>query len=419
MVRENIVDVKDLSKKFCRDLRRSLWYGLEDIAREMTGRPPAEIGLRQQEFWALKGITFQVKRGECLGLIGRNGAGKSTILKLLHGLIKPSGGRIAIHGSVGALIELGAGFNPILTGRENIYINASLLGISKKKVTKLFDQIVAFAEIDDFIDAPVQSYSSGMQVRLGFAIAAHINPDLLLVDEVLAVGDITFQRKCLQYMTSYLEKGGSIILVSHNMHLIQSICHKCLVLDHGRVRFNGLVTDAISTYYNIHFLLENNNSAISPNKIADKQSIVIEKVDMIPADGGQVKTGQDVYLTLHYQSAADLGEITWGFSIWTADQRTRIATCTAKHAQKSYKLFKGKGQLRCKLRSLPLVAGSYVVKAGIYDTKTSWPIARKGWDDIPGYFEVKPSGSEVDNRRMIDGDIVIMNVEWITQNGSF
>jgi lipopolysaccharide transport system ATP-binding protein len=413
MAAENIVEVKDLSKKFCRDLRRSLWYGVQDIARELSGQVPPQTNLRKKEFWALKDITFRLKQGECLGLIGRNGAGKSTLLKLLHGLIKPNAGRIVIRGSVGALIELGAGFNPILTGRENIYINASLLGISKKQTNNIVDQIVTFAEIDEFIDTPVQSYSSGMQVRLGFAIAAHINPQLLLVDEVLAVGDMKFQRKCLQYMTNYLENKGSIILVSHNMHLIQSICNECLLIDDGVIKFNGSVTDAINTYYNMHHALRDELLSNSQDKIIDDQTLVIEKVDISPAVGEEVRTGEDAYLTLYYQSAEDLGEVTWGFSFWTADQRTRIATCTAKHSSVDYTILKGKGQLRCKLPGLPLVAGEYVVKVGIYDTKTSWPIARKGWDDMPAYFRVKPSGNEIDNRRMIDDDLITINVEWM------
>jgi lipopolysaccharide transport system ATP-binding protein len=413
MAAENIVEVKDLSKKFCRDLRRSLWYGVQDIARELSGQVPPQTNLRKKEFWALKDITFRLKQGECLGLIGRNGAGKSTLLKLLHGLIKPNAGRIVIRGSVGALIELGAGFNPILTGRENIYINASLLGISKKQTNNIVDQIVTFAEIDEFIDTPVQSYSSGMQVRLGFAIAAHINPQLLLVDEVLAVGDMKFQRKCLQYMTNYLENKGSIILVSHNMHLIQSICNECLLIDDGVIKFNGSVTDAINTYYNMHHALRDELLSNSQDKIIDDRTLVIEKVDISPAVGEEVRTGEDAHLTLYYQSAEDLGEVIWGFSFWTADQRTRIATCTAKHSSVNYTILKGKGLLRCKLPGLPLVAGEYVVKVGIYDTKTSWPIARKGWDDMPAYFRVKPSGNEIDNRRMIDGDLITINVEWM------
>ena len=163
----------------------------------------------------------------------------------------------------------------------------------------------------------------------------------------------------------------------------------------------------------MHNALTNGFISNYQDEIIETQALVIEKVDISTAEGGEVKTGEDAYLTLYYQSAKDLGEVTWGFSFWSADQRTRIATCTAKHSGMDCTLLRGKGRLRCKLPSLPLVAGGYVVKVGIYDIKTSWPIARKGWEDMPAYFEVKPSGSEIDNRRMIDGDIVAIDVEWM------
>ncbi|HIP72872.1 MAG TPA: ABC transporter ATP-binding protein, partial [Anaerolineae bacterium] len=190
-----LVNVENVSKKFCRNLKRSLWYGVKDVGAEMFGRGSERIELRSQEFWAVKDVSFQLKRGETLGLIGHNGAGKTTMLRMLNGLIKPDTGRITVRGRIQALIALGAGFNPVLTGRENIYVNASVLGISKAETDRRFDQIVDFSGIEEFIDTPVQSYSSGMVVRLGFSIAAHLEPDILLVDEVLAVGDLAFKTK--------------------------------------------------------------------------------------------------------------------------------------------------------------------------------------------------------------------------------
>jgi lipopolysaccharide transport system ATP-binding protein len=192
-----IVRVEGVSKKFCRDLKRSLWYGLKDTAADLLGGRSSN-GLRPDEFWALDGVSLELARGECLGLIGRNGAGKTTLLKMLNGLIKPDKGRIELAGRVGALISLGAGFNPILTGRENIYVNGSVLGLTKKEIDSKLAEIVAFAEIDDFIDTPVQSYSTGMQVRLGFAVATAMQPDVLLLDEVLAVGDVAFRAECYE-----------------------------------------------------------------------------------------------------------------------------------------------------------------------------------------------------------------------------
>ena len=193
-----LIQVDRVSKRFCRDLKRSLWYGVKDMTAELFGQSRAVDDLRKGEFWAVEDVSFAVRRGECVGLIGPNGAGKSTLLKMLNGLIKPDAGRITMRGRVGALIELGTGFNPILTGRENIYNNAAVLGLDKAFVDRRLDDIIAFAEIGDAIDAPVRSYSSGMKVRLGFAVAAHMEPDVLLIDEVLAVGDAGFRATVLQ-----------------------------------------------------------------------------------------------------------------------------------------------------------------------------------------------------------------------------
>src|SRR5688572_17263205 len=217
-----LLRVEGVSKKFCRDLKRSLWYGLNDTAADLVGRSSSN-GLRPDEFWALDGVSVELARGECLGLIGRNGAGKTTLLKMLNGLIKPDKGRIEMRGRVGALIALGAGFNPILTGRENIYVNGSVLGLSKREIDAKLEEIIDFAEIREFIDMPVQSYSSGMQVRLGFAVATALNPDVLLLDEVLAVGDASFRNKCYNRIGS-LRQRAATIFVSHTMDQVCQVC---------------------------------------------------------------------------------------------------------------------------------------------------------------------------------------------------
>ena len=212
-----LIDVQDVSKVFCRSLKRSIWYGVRDIASELVGNRRDRSELRKYEFWANRDITFQVQRGECLGLIGRNGAGKTTLLKMLNGLIKPDRGRITMHGRIGALIALGAGFNPILTGRENIYINGSVLGLSKREIDRKVDEIIDFADVRDAIDAPVRTYSSGMMVRLGFAVATAITkPDVLILDEVLAVGDAQFRYKCYNRV-GQLKRNTAVIFVSHSM----------------------------------------------------------------------------------------------------------------------------------------------------------------------------------------------------------
>ncbi len=248
---ETLIKVDAVSKKFCRSLKRSLWYGLQDLGNELRGRRHGTDGrLRTEEFWAVRNVSFELKRGECLGLIGHNGAGKTTLLRILNGLIKPDQGRVEIRGKVGALIALGAGFNPILTGRENIYINAAVLGLSTREVDHKLDEIIEFAEIGDFIDTPVQNYSSGMSVRLGFSVAAVlIKPDVLFLDEVLAVGDIGFVIKCLNTVRR-LTADSAVVFVSHSMQFISSFCTRVMVLQHGETLLDSPnPADGIDRYY--------------------------------------------------------------------------------------------------------------------------------------------------------------------------
>ncbi len=204
--------------------------------------------LSYEEFWALQDISFEVKRGEVFGVIGRNGAGKSTMLKVMARVLHPTRGRVVMRGKVAPLLELGAGFHPELTGRENIYLNSALLGFTRKQVDSMFSSILDFAEIGDFIDAPLRTYSTGMVARLGFSVASCIRPEILLVDEVLSVGDSQFQEKCLDRMNSYQKQGTTIVIVSHNMGTIQNFCSRALLLEHGRTVALGNVSEVIQHY---------------------------------------------------------------------------------------------------------------------------------------------------------------------------
>jgi lipopolysaccharide transport system ATP-binding protein len=274
-----LVRLERVSKRFCRDLRRSLWYGLRDIAHDLNpfGRNSGAVSLslRKDEFWAVNEVSLELRRGECLGLIGRNGAGKTTLLKMLNGLIKPDSGRIEMHGRVGALIALGAGFNPVLTGRENIYVNGAVLGLRKREIDSKLDEIIEFAEVSEFIDSAVQSYSSGMAVRLGFAIATALNPEILLVDEVLAVGDVRFRFKCLDRIQSLMRNGVSIILVSHNTADLMRTCNGGMVLQRGQVAFQGSIADAVLSYQNsVSGTADYVSSAVNPDS-----PLVIRKVE--------------------------------------------------------------------------------------------------------------------------------------------
>ena len=270
---EILVTVENVSKKFCRSLKKSLWYGVTDVASAInpfagasealpkrsispsSSAPcPSDLAkplpaLRPDEFWAVQNVSFQLRRGECLGLIGHNGAGKSTLLKVLHGLIPPDTGRITMKGRVAALIELNAGFNPILSGRENIFNQAALLGFSKNETLAKLDSIVQFAEIGDFLDMPVQNYSSGMRVRLGFAVAAQMDPDVLIIDEVLAVGDVGFRFKCMNRIREML-KTSACIFVSHAMPQVANICSRVIHLRHGVPILNTTkIDEAMNSYY--------------------------------------------------------------------------------------------------------------------------------------------------------------------------
>jgi lipopolysaccharide transport system ATP-binding protein len=212
------------------------------LSVDSSETPPSDV------IWALKDVSFEVKRGEVVGIIGRNGAGKSTLLKILSRITEPTSGRATIYGRVGSLLEVGTGFHPDLTGRENIYLNGTILGMSKKEVDRKFDEIVAFSEVEKFIDTPVKRYSSGMRVRLAFAVAAYLEPEILIVDEVLAVGDLNFQRKCLGKMGEIAEHGRTVLFVSHNMAAVVELCQRGLVLESGEVRFDGTAGQSVNYY---------------------------------------------------------------------------------------------------------------------------------------------------------------------------
>ena len=248
---ELLVSCQGISKKFCRNLKKSLWYGVKDGVSEFV-RGQSSDNLRKDEFWALDDVSFELRRGECLGLLGRNGAGKTTLLKVLSGLIKPDKGTITLKGKVGGLIALGAGFNGILSGRENIRINGAILGYSREEIEDRMQEIIDFAEIPDFIDAPVNTYSSGMSVRLGFAIAAILTkPDVLLLDEVLAVGDIGFTIKCLNAVREMM-KNSAVIFVSHNMQFVSQFCTRVVLFNQGKViSYNEQVQIGISQYLSL------------------------------------------------------------------------------------------------------------------------------------------------------------------------
>jgi lipopolysaccharide transport system ATP-binding protein len=244
-----VVDVAKVSKRFCRGIRRSLRYALQDFTRELvTGERPG-LELRPEEFWAVRDVSIQLRRGEALGLIGRNGAGKTTLLRMIAGLIRPDTGEIRTRGRIVPLLALGAGFNPVLSGLENIVVNMSILGVSKSEIRRRLEDVIAFAEIDPTaLDAPVRTYSSGMAARLGFACAIHTDPDLLLIDEVLAVGDIAFRTKCYRQLAEMRKRGVTFVMVSHSAHTLVGFCDTGVYLDRGMVKRTGSAAEVMDEY---------------------------------------------------------------------------------------------------------------------------------------------------------------------------
>jgi ABC-type polysaccharide/polyol phosphate transport system ATPase subunit len=328
-VTEPLIEASGLSKKFCRSLKRSLWYGMRDLGAEVLGRSAARGTLRTGEFWTIRDLSFELHPGETLGLIGPNGAGKTTLLRVLNGLIKPDEGRVTVRGRMQALIALGAGFNPILTGRENIYVNASILGMSKAEADRRLDSIVEFAGIPEFIDSPVQSYSSGMTVRLGFAVAAHLEPDILLVDEVLAVGDEGFQTKCLNKIGELKVNGTAIILVSHNMHTISTYSNRVLLKSpQGHELFTDVAAAVVAYRQLVHARID---GAIEKH-CSGTASIEFHHVEIsettIPLGGdfqvrrlGSSVAHEDVEVDVALRLAGDVG---WHFQVTNVALGRRI-----------------------------------------------------------------------------------------------
>jgi lipopolysaccharide transport system ATP-binding protein len=376
---EVLVRVDGVGKKFCRSLKKSLWYGVCDIAGELlpgrkresqrtdsgllradgpaTSYPPlvtsptGEASLRDGEFWAVKDVSFELRRGECLGLIGHNGAGKTTLLKMLNGLIKPDAGSITMRGRVGALIALGAGFNPILTGRENIYINGSVLGLTKKEIDAKIDEIIDFADVREAIDMPVQNYSSGMNVRLGFAVATTLEPDILILDEVLAVGDAKFRNKCYNKIGKMHSKAAAIF-VSHSMEQISQICDKVLVMKKGEPYFCGGLAEGIAIYESL-----NTESDDQENNAFETIEYPIESFD-IQLDPENINGGESTIVEINVKSRTCLTDLCLRIVIYDS-MGVLFAEWNNSRIEVQIELKAGLNRIKIPLGPLMLKKGSY------------------------------------------------------------
>ncbi len=356
MSNEVLIRTEGVSKKFCLNLKKSLIYGGGDIVKSLFGIEKKQ-DLRTDEFWAVSDVNFEVKRGECLGLIGRNGAGKSTLLKMLNGLIRPDKGRIEMRGKVGALIELGAGFSPLLTGRENIYNNGAILGLTKDEINKKFDEIVEFSELNNFIDTPVQNYSSGMKVRLGFAIAAQMEPDILILDEILAVGDASFRAKCYNQIGKIKEK-TAMIFVSHSMQQVAQICNTVLTMDKGKEVWLGDVEGGIKRYNSLNASNEENGGFLNI-------AYPLNHVE-INFDDLYVNYGDNLNCNLKIFSLENLHNCSFRLVFYNREGQL-IAEWNSSRNNLKYDIIKGENNISFSIGPLMLRAGQYKIGFALDD----------------------------------------------------
>ena len=348
--------------------------------------PPQKDIVNVEDFWALKDVSFEVKRGECLGIIGRNGAGKSTLLKTLSRITEPTTGRIQLHGRVASLLEVGTGFHPELTGRENIYLNGVILGMTRKEMSRKFDEIVAFAQMEKFMDTPVKRYSSGMYMRLAFAVAAHLDAEIMVVDEVLAVGDINFRAKCLGKMKDIGENAGrTVLFVSHDMASIRQLCRQVLLLSAGQVLKIG-ATDEVTAFYEEMSIAENKEQVPTMVRTHGRHHYYLNKVELRNAQGApccKFTTGETIEVHLWSNTQAPANNYTIEFLLFNA-RGHRISWGAANPIQNTY-FKKEDTHFVCKLGPLPLTMGVYSFSFSV----RIWGMERwDEWDNAIS-FEIK------------------------------
>ncbi|MEL7459165.1 MAG: ABC transporter ATP-binding protein [Pseudomonadota bacterium] len=367
-----VLSLNGVSKKFCRDFKRSLLYGMQDISQEILAiRNNKNNNLRRQEFWALQDVSFDLHRGDALGLIGKNGSGKSTLLRIIAGLIKPDVGSVEVYGRVAPLIALGAGFNPVLTGRENIYANMSILGLKRTEIDERFEEVVEFAELANAIDSPVRSYSSGMAARLGFSCAVHTSSEILLIDEVLSVGDIRFRAKCSRRLARLRDQGTSFILVSHNSQSILSICEKAIYLQYGKVLGKGSAEQVIENYESNLFASDLNASIDSKLKLkpkAESESTGLDITEVFFVDSSSkivdfIETGKPISLTVTVNARNQYDDIFIRFIIREISGEGDIAlTISNQSDDRPFQIPIGKSELSIQMPYVGLKPALYTAK---------------------------------------------------------
>ena len=380
----SIIEVKNLGKRYNITHQRGGYIALRDVIANIAKSPflylkhKAKQALgkeTKEEFWALKDVSFEVQKGEAVGIIGANGAGKSTLLKILTGITPPTTGEAILRGSVASLLEVGTGFHPELTGRENIFLNGAILGMPRKEIARKFDDIVEFSGIDKFLDTPVKRYSSGMYVRLAFSVAAHMEPDILLVDEVLAVGDAQFQKKCLGKMDEVTKTAGrTVLFVSHNMAAIQSLCQKTILLENGKIKMFGETNEVINAYLTNTQMTKEGADIKNRTDRKGKGEIKITTFYIENKNGEKVNqliNGEYYAFCFKYEAtggAKTLDDLSLTMAI-SLENGTPLALVSTNFTKQNFISAPPRGIIRCRInQKLPLTEGIYGIAADLFSS---------------------------------------------------
>lgn len=361
------ITIENLGKRYSIKRNRAKGDGMRHALERAVRAPIArlrsrpQVKLQQEDFWALRNVSINIHQGEVLGIIGRNGAGKSTLLKLLSRITVPTEGRICINGRIGSLLEVGTGFHQELTGRENIFLNGAILGMPRAEIVRKFDEIVAFSEVEDFLDTPVKRYSSGMYVRLAFAVAAHLEPEILIIDEVLAVGDGAFQKKCLGKMGSFAQSGRTVLFVSHSLDAVRSLCQTGLWLKDGHIEMKGQAGEVIDAYLS-------SSSQENPFSCTNEDyGLTIEKVTLKNdiGEGRNVFTpGEDLTIEIRYTARKRIEKPILALGIIGANGPCFTSNMLLDGHRPAY--IEGEGKIQCTFRSIPLLPQEFSVKLRVH-----------------------------------------------------
>jgi lipopolysaccharide transport system ATP-binding protein len=400
----NAVQVTDVSKKYCRSLKQSMVYGMRDIFSGMLGRHH-DVELRNGEFYAVRNVSFTVSRGECIGIIGPNGSGKSTLLKMISGIYPPDKGEIRVKGKVGALIELGAGFHPLLTGRENIYIQAAIYNLSKKEIDRVFDDIVQFSGLIEYLDTPVKQYSTGMYIRLAFSIAIHARPEILLIDEVLAVGDAAFRMKCFSHLRQIIASGATVIVVTHNLNELIRVAKRAIVLRHGKLFYDGDVFKAIPAY------MESVSHIEAEDKTANKQAWIktIKLFDKNDKECNEFKTLDDIYMEIELILHDDITAPRLVINLLSPAIGIVFSTSNV-YMHHKLKIGRHGGKVALLFKKVPLLIGAYYFNISLYGERPD-----EFYDLRQGAGAFRVTGPELDSLGYGINGLVKLEHEWLAR----